>query len=95
MPERDESTGFERELTLYNEKREELLRTAPGQFVAIYADKLIGPYSSYTGAYTEAVRTFGNVRVFIKQVLPDEPVTFSPSFSISRAKANFTCRYSP
>ena len=90
-----ESAMFERETAVYNAKKDELLKTATGQFVAIFGDKLIGPYPSYQDAYREGIRTFGNVQIFIKRILPEEPIVQSPTFSISRANTNFTCRYSP
>lgn len=93
MADSKKALSFEREQAAYAAHRGELLKTALGQFVAIYGDRIIGPYPTYADAYAEALRSFGSTSQFmIKQVLEEEP-TSSPIFGVSKNQANLTCRF--
>jgi len=46
------------ELAFFNEKKDELLRTDPGQFALIKGRTLIGVFATREEAYTEGVQRF-------------------------------------
>jgi hypothetical protein len=86
--------AFERELAVYEKHKPDLLKRAQGQYVVVYGDTLIGPYSDYTDAYREGVRAFGDVEMLIKQILPEDPVTFSPTIGSVASDVVFPCQFS-
>jgi len=83
---------FEREQAVYEKNHDDLIKSALGQFVVIYADRMIGPYPTYADAYQEGLRSFGDVIMLIKQVVEEEPVN-SPIFGATKNQANLTCRF--
>ena len=94
MPEDATSRPFAREMAEYDRQKSALLSHAMGQFVVVREETLIGPYSTYAEAYNEGVRNFGPVPMLIKQVLPQEPVSFAPTVGTLANDGLFRCQYS-
>lgn len=86
--------SFERELETYGRHKDQLLeQNAEGQYVVVVGDSLIGPYPTHQAAYTEGLRTFGSVPMLVKQVLRDEPVSFSPFIGVVKTLPENVCQY--
>jgi hypothetical protein len=94
MTDKKDTTPFEREQKEYERQKQSLLARAQGQYVVVHDDTLIGPYSSYGAAYNEGVKVFGSVPMLIKQVLPEDPVSFAPTVGTVRGNAVFNCQFS-
>jgi hypothetical protein len=89
-----ERPQFEQETATYERQKPALLTHSLGQFVVVLGDTLIGPYASYNDAFNEARRVFGDAAVLIKQVLPEEPVSFAPVVGTINSNAVLNCQYS-
>ena len=66
--------SLEKELAFYEQHRDELVRDHLDKFVLVKDSGLVGTYSSFEEAYTDAVKRFGVGPVLVKQVLNPEPV---------------------
>jgi hypothetical protein len=66
--------GFEVETATYARLKPDLLSRSPGQFVAIVGDEVEGPFETFREALRSGYRRFGLGPLYIKQVLPVEPV---------------------
>jgi hypothetical protein len=69
---------FSRELTVYEQHREEWSRSQPGEYVVIQDDVIAeGFFKSYADAFKAGLLKFGARREFlVKQVWNTEPVYF-------------------
>jgi hypothetical protein len=85
------SADFAKETEVYNRQKEALVQRALGQFVVVHGDTLIGPYASYNDAFNEGVRNFGSVPMLIKQILPDDPISFAPTVGTVANDAVLSC----
>ncbi len=84
---------FDEELATYEQHKNLLLANAEGQYVVVSGNSLIGPYASHTAAYSEGIRTFGDVPILLKQVQRDEAVFSSPFIGVVRADPGSVCQY--
>lgn len=76
------------ELAFFNEKKDELLRTHPGQFALIKGRTLLGIFPTREEAYAEGVQRFGGESFFVHRVVEIEPVEQVPLLAYS-LRANF------
>jgi hypothetical protein len=68
---------FSAELKVFQQHREEWLRSHPGEFVAIQDDVTEGFFGTYPEAFKAGLRKFGVRRNFlVKQIWITEPVYF-------------------
>src|SRR5205823_2917214 len=58
----------------YFEQKPRLLSEAPGQYVLIVDDKVIGTFAEYGEAVDAAYARFGIRPIFVRQIAEDEPV---------------------
>jgi hypothetical protein len=72
---------LERELSFYEEHRDELLGVSPGQFALIKGGELIGVFPTLQDAYHRAIERFGNAPILIRQILPADPPQKLPAFT--------------
>ena len=73
---------LEAELHYFYEHRAEFLERAPGKFVLIKGDSLVGTFESEASAIRHGYQTLGNVPFLVKQVTEvDIPLTFT-SFNL-------------
>ena len=73
-PAQHEFTGFAAEEATYAQHRPGLLERAPGQFVAVLGDVLVGPLPDYEAALSEGYRRFGLGAFLVRRVNRTEPV---------------------
>lgn len=66
------------EWAFYNQKKEELLRTNPGQFALIKGRELLGVFATREAAYIEGVQRFGRECFLVHQILEIEPIEQVP-----------------
>lgn len=66
------------ELDFYNQKKDELLRTHPGQFVLIKGRELLGVFATREGAYVEGVQRFGRECFLVHRIVEIEPIEQVP-----------------
>jgi hypothetical protein len=85
--------AFEREAATYEANKERLLESE-GQYVVILGDRMIGPYPSYSAAYSQAVTTFDGQPFYIRQILRDEPVTYAHAIGIATGNMSSAWQYS-
>ena len=76
------------ELAFFNEKKDELLRTHPGQFALIKGRILIGVFATREAAYAEGVQHFGGESFLVHQIVEKEPTEQVPLLAYS-LRANF------
>lgn len=76
------------ELAFFNEKKDELLRTDPGQFALIKGRTLIGVFATREEAYTEGVQRFCGESFLVHHIVEKEPVEHVPLLAYS-LRANF------
>lgn len=76
------------ELAFFNEKKDELLRTHPGQFALIKGRTLIGVFPTREAAYVEGVQHFGGESFLVHHIVEQEPVEQVPLLAYS-LRANF------
>ena len=76
------------ELAFFSEKKDELLRTHPGQFVLIKGRTLIGVFPTREAAYAEGVQHFGGESFLVHHIVEKEPVEQVPLLAHS-LRANF------
>jgi hypothetical protein len=63
------------ELKVFQQHRDEWLRSHPGEYVAIQDDAIAGFFSSYQDAFKAGLQKFGVRRSFlVKQIWTTEPV---------------------
>lgn len=69
---------LETELRFFNERRPQLLQDAPGKFVLIKDEELVGVFDSETAAIRHGYETLGNVPFLVKKVTEvDIPLNFT------------------
>ncbi len=85
---------FETELATYEANKARLLSESEGKFVAIRGSEILGRYPSYASAFEAGQATYGREPFLIKQILPDEPVSYSPPISVSQANITTAWGYS-
>lgn len=68
------------ELGYFREHKDELLRTAAGQFALIHGRELVGTFTTFGEAYAEGVRRFGNVPMLIRRIQAEDPSEQAPAF---------------
>ncbi|MBI4487095.1 MAG: hypothetical protein HY655_13905 [Acidobacteria bacterium] len=73
---------FEIEQKYYDEHCEELLRHHEGKCVLIVKDQLVGVFDRQEDAYEAGIARFGNVPLFIKRVLREEPRVSLPAMTL-------------
>jgi len=66
------------ELAFFNEKKDELLRTHPGQFALIKGRELLGVFPARQAAYAEGVQRFGGEYFLVHQIVEIEPIEQVP-----------------
>ncbi len=77
--------ALEKELSVYNAHLLELLQNE-GKYVAICAEEIRGPFSSYDEALDDGYKTFGLVPFLVKQITQAEPIYyFSRDLPICRS----------
>lgn len=76
------------ELAFFEEKKQELLRTYPGQFALIKGRSLIGVFPTGQQAYTEGVKSFGREAFLIKLIVEHETPELVPLLAYSIGRAN-------
>jgi hypothetical protein len=69
--------GYDAERAAYARLKSGLLETAPGRFVVLVGDEMVGPCADFRAAYIAGRRRFGPGPLYIKQVLAEEPA-FEP-----------------
>ena len=73
---------LETELRFFNQQRTRLLQDAPGKFVLVKGESLIGVFDSETAAIRHGYQTLGNVPFLVKKVTEvDIPLNFT-SFNL-------------
>ena len=72
---------LEKELRVYEEMKEELLKKYRGKVVAIKDGKLLGVYESEEEAFRDVVEKYGLVPVLIKRVVDKEKPEEIPAYS--------------
>lgn len=66
------------ELDTYKAKKDELLRTAPGKYVLIHKDRVVGTFDTRGDAISQGYRQFGNVPFLTKKIeAVEEPVVLA------------------
>jgi|HubBroStandDraft_4_1064222.scaffolds.fasta_scaffold00002_213 hypothetical protein len=88
--------AFEAELATYERNKESwLAENSEGQYVVIRGEEVLGRYPTYQAAFEQGVQTYGRDTPFlIKQILPDDPVMFSPPFGTSHTNFHSLWQYS-
>lgn len=76
------------ELAYFDEKKEEFLRTHPGQFALIKDRTLVGVFPTSEHAYTEGVSRFGREAFLIKRIVEHETPELVPLLAYSIGRAN-------
>ena len=71
------------ELALFNEKKNELLRTHQGQFALIKGRTLLGVFATREEAYAEGVRRFGGESFLVHRIVEKEPIEQVPLLAYS------------
>lgn len=74
------SEGFplQRELEVFESRRAELLGRAPGKYVLIHGDDLVGIFDTWADGISEGYRRFGNVPFFVHQIAAAEVPEYLP-----------------
>jgi len=69
---------LETEMKYFNDHRAELLDKAPGKFLLVKGDTLLGTFDSETAAIRQGYEMLGNVPFLVKQVTEaDIPLNFA------------------
>ena len=79
---------FEKELELFESKKEELLKHNKGQFVLIFEKDLLGTFTTEKEAYEEGLRKVGNRPFLIKQILPGKCSEEIPAYTLGLLSGN-------
>jgi hypothetical protein len=85
--------AFEAEEAIYQARKEALL-PSEGQFVVMLGDQLQGPYQTYGDAYAQGRRAFDGKPFYIRQILREDPVGYTPSIGIARNNMHCAWQYS-
>lgn len=73
-----EAVPFDRDLEFFERHRVELLGSAPGKFVLIKSEKVIGTFETELDAVRAGYRHFGNEPFLVKHVVEaDIPLNFT------------------
>ena len=67
-------TVLTRELATYEREKMRLLVEAPGKFVLIKGDDVIGTYDTQIGAIHVGRRRYGGILLLVKQIVDADPV---------------------
>ena len=70
---------FERELAIYEAKRQELLTSHLGQYVVIHGDAVLGVYPTFDDAYGAGVEAFGQDPFLVRQIAAEDPIAQNPA----------------
>jgi hypothetical protein len=70
-------SGYATERAAYGRRKSDLLRDAPGGFVAFVGEQMVGPFGDFRSVLKAGLRRFGPGPLYIKQVLDEEPVAES------------------
>lgn len=79
----DQSTALMKELRVFTENKQKLLKRCPGLYILIKGDEILGPYPNAEAAYGDGLERFGLEPFLVKQVLEEEPVGYVPMFSLA------------
>jgi hypothetical protein len=71
-------TVFEREWATYEREKARLLAEAPGKFVVIKGDEIIGVYETQNDGIDEGWKRFPGRPVLTKHIVATEPVIYMP-----------------
>ncbi|HVC22708.1 MAG TPA: hypothetical protein VNH82_04700 [Candidatus Dormibacteraeota bacterium] len=71
--------SFERELALYETKRQELIVSHLGQYVVIHGDTVLGVYPNFADAYGSGVAEFGQEPFLVRQISTEDPTAQNPA----------------
>ncbi|MBI3626446.1 hypothetical protein HY224_00155 [Candidatus Uhrbacteria bacterium] len=72
----DKYMGLEKEIKVYEQKKEQLLRENKGKFVLIKGEKIESIYTSYEDALAEGYKKFGNQEFLVKEITENENINF-------------------
>ena len=72
------ATVLDREIETYEREKPRLLADAPGKFVLIKGDKVIGFYESQTDAISEGWKLFPGEPILTKRIVPVEIPVYIP-----------------
>ena len=78
-----EPAPLAREIAFFRDHRDELLRTALGQFVVIKEEAVVGIFADETAAFAEGYARFGNAPFLVKQIVESETVLNFTSFTVA------------
>lgn len=76
------------ELAFFDEKKQALLRTHPGQLALIKGHTLVGVFPTSEEAYREGVSRFGRETFLIKRIVEHETPELVPLLAYSLGRAN-------
>jgi hypothetical protein len=74
-------SGYATERAAYGRRKSDLLRDAPGGFVAFVGEEMGGPFGDFRSTLKAGLRRFGPGPLYIKCVLDEEPVAESGATS--------------
>lgn len=81
---------FKKELETYKMHKERLLTEGHDQsYVLIREDNIIGIFKTAADAYSEGLKSFGNVPMFIKKISKEDPPSSAPAMYLGLLHANF------
>jgi hypothetical protein len=69
--------GYASERSAYKARKAELLRSNPAAFVVFVGEEMAGPFHDFRSALRGGLRRFGPGPLYIKQVLAEEPASYS------------------
>ena len=71
-------TGLDQELATSDRERKRLLAEAPGKYVLIKGEEVIGTFESQNDAIDEGWRRFGRVPILTKKIVAFEKPIYVP-----------------
>jgi len=77
-----EELKLKEELCFYESKKDEWLEQYNEKFLLIKGNELIDFFESFSDAYKDGVKRFGNTPFFIKQVVEVDPIERIPSLML-------------
>jgi hypothetical protein len=93
MAEQGAEAMFEQEWRTYREHKEHLLATAPGNYVVIRGNVILGTYPDTALAFAAGVAAYGPERFFLHRIAETEPEAYSPPPFIGMVVAGSPLRY--
>ena len=75
LPTNDKTAAFEREIAAFERLKPTLLKEYPGQYVAIYQEKVVAHDDNKLETAQQVREQYGPVIYYVEQLLPDTPRT--------------------